>query len=31
MNIHIYLGQCVLQERGSMLLVSRAKLHKAQG
>ena len=30
-NINIHFGQCVLQEGGSMLLVSRAKLHKAQG
>ena len=31
MNINIYFGQGVLQEEGSMLLVSRAKLPKAQG
>ena len=27
MNINIYFGQDMLQEEGSMLLVSRAKLH----
>ena len=31
MNINIHLGQCVLREEGSMLLISKAKLHKAQG
>ena len=31
MNIDIHFGQCVLQEGGSTLLVSRAKLCKAQG
>ena len=31
MNININFGQGVLQEEGGMLLVSRAKLHKAQG
>ena len=31
MNINIHFRQCVLQEGGSMLLVSRAKLHKGQG
>ena len=30
-NIKLHFRQCVLQEGGSTLLLSRAKLHKAKG